>query len=201
MQRRVSRQPDRVEDLHDVENMLFQVARMSHQLDIVRDATQLREDKLELVCIASDLSAVVERALAHLTGPGARVNFELILQERPLVGTVDAERLSHAVLALTTNAIRFSADNAPVRVIVSRRGKCGCVEIEDNGIGVPPDERELIFVLGVRGSNAQRSGGAGLGLFVAREIVRRHRGAIRVQARPEGGSIFELTVPLNVSHD
>ena len=201
MQRRLGRQSDRTEDLHDIENMLFHVARMSHQLDIVRDAAQLREGKLELVCMPTDLSTVVERALAFLRAPGARVNVELLVKERPLVGSLDTERLSHAILALVTNAIHFSDENATVQVVVSRRDKSGCVEVLDHGIGVPREDWELIFALGARGSNAQRSGGAGLGLYVAREIVKRHHGAIRVQDRPEGGSTFELTLPLNVAHD
>jgi signal transduction histidine kinase len=201
MQRRYSRQGDRADDLLDVENMLFHVARMSHQLDIVRDASQLRSGTFDLVCAPADLSIVVERALAYLRAPGSRSNLELVIQERPLVGALDAERLSHAVVALVNNADRFSQENAPVRVIVSRRGMCGCVSVCDEGIGVPLEEREVIFTLGGRASNGQRSAGAGLGLYVAREIVIRHRGTVTVHARPEGGSIFELTVPLNTSHD
>jgi signal transduction histidine kinase len=201
MQRRFSRHPERSEDLHDVKNMLFHVARMSHQLDIVRDAAQVRSAKFELVCAPADLTAVVERALTYLRAPGSRLNLELEITERPLVGTLDAERLSHAIVALVTNAMRFSEENAPVRVVVSRRGMRGCVEVLDEGIGVPPDEGELIFGMGERASNAQRCGGAGLGLYVAREIVVRQRGTLRVQPRAGGGSIFELTVPLEAAHD
>jgi signal transduction histidine kinase len=201
LQRRLGRHSDRAEDLHDVENMLFHVARMSHQLDIVRDASQLRWGTFDLVCAPADLSTIVERALTYLRAPGSRTNLEIVIKERPLIGTLDAERLSHAVVALVSNAVRFSGENAPVRVVVSRQGARGSVEVCDEGIGVPPDERELIFAMGERATNAQRSGGAGLGLYVAREIVERHSGTLHVHARPEGGSIFELALPLDASMD
>jgi signal transduction histidine kinase len=71
----------------------------------------------------------------------------------------------------------------------------------DEGIGVPPDEQDRIFAMGERASNAQHGGGAGLGLYVAREIVEHHRGALRVRERPEGGSIFTLSVPLDAALD
>lgn len=201
LQRRLGRQQDRVEDLHDVESMLYHVARMSHQLDIVRDASQLRWGKFELVCAPADLSTVVERATTAFRTPGARMNLDVTISERPLIGTLDAEHLSHAIVALVSNAVRFSNEGDPVRVIVSRQGACGRVEVWDDGIGVPPEERDLIFVMGERASNAQRFGGAGLGLSVAREIVERHRGTLRLQPRPEGGSIFTVTIPLDAALD
>lgn len=201
MQRRMGRQHDRADDLHDVESMLYHVSRMSHQLDVVRDASQLRWGKFELVCAPADLCAIIERATAYLRTPGSRVNLELLVKDRPLVGTLDAERLSHAVVALVTNAVRFSPEGMPVRVVVARQGARGSIEVWDDGIGVPSDERELIFAMGERASNAQRFGGAGLGLYVARAIVERHHGALRMQARPEGGSIFTVTLPLDASVD
>lgn len=201
LQRRLGRQHDRADDLHDVESMLYHVSRMSHQLDIVRDASQLRWDKFDLMRAPADLCTVVERATAYFRTPGSRVNLELVVKDRPLVGTMDAERVSHAVVALVSNAVRFSEEGAPVRVIVARQGARGCVEVRDNGIGVPADEHDVIFAMGERASNAQRFGGAGLGLYVAREVAARHRGALRLQDRPEGGSIFTLTLPLDAPVD
>jgi hypothetical protein len=126
LQRRLGRHSDRAEDLHDVENMLFHVARMSHQLDIVRDASQLRWGTFDLVCAPADLSTIVERALTYLRAPGSRTNLEIVIKERPLIGTLDAERLSHAVVALVSNAVRFSGENAPVRRARARAALSRC---------------------------------------------------------------------------
>jgi signal transduction histidine kinase len=69
------------------------------------------------------------------------------------------------------------------------------VEVADRGIGVLPAERSRIFQAYERGSNAENAG-AGLGLYVARETIRRHGGRMGVHSRSGGGSVFWFTVPL-----
>ena len=69
----------------------------------------------------------------------------------------------------------------------------------DQGRGVPPEQREMIFEMfrQVEDSDARRHGGSGLGLTICRAIVRQHGGEIGVDARPGGGSIFWFTLPVN----
>ncbi len=69
--------------------------------------------------------------------------------------------------------------------------------IEDEGPGVPEDDRERVFEPFVRleGSRSQETGGIGLGLAIARSIVRAHGGDIRLANRPTGGLVVSVLLP------
>jgi signal transduction histidine kinase len=201
LQKRMSRQGDRDTDLADLESAIYHVERMNHQLDLVRDASQIANGQFALAPLRTDLNALLQRAATSFRSRAARGRVTLDLPEYPLVGQWDGERLCHAVTAVIANAIRFGPEGGEVEVRAFRTGEWACIEVLDEGIGVPDGERDLIFQLGARASNAERRGGPGLGLYVAREVVQRHGGAIGVNARSGGGAIFRLTLPLEPRWD
>jgi signal transduction histidine kinase len=69
------------------------------------------------------------------------------------------------------------------------------IEVEDNGPGVPPDQREKIFEPFV---STKGSSGNGLGLWISAEIARRHGGSLTVHPASGGGAIFRLALPLRI---
>jgi len=72
--------------------------------------------------------------------------------------------------------------------------------IEDRGIGIEPDALKRIFNRFERASSAvPQTGGLGLGLYIAREIVTQHQGSIRAERRRGGGSRFSIILPLSAS--
>jgi signal transduction histidine kinase len=106
----------------------------------------------------------------------------------------DPERTRRVVANLLSNAIKFSPPGRPIEVRVSERDDLACVEVLDEGAGVPTHERERIFDRYWR-NHEQREGGTGLGLAIAREIVERQGGTIGVDDRPGGGSRFYFRLP------
>ena len=68
----------------------------------------------------------------------------------------------------------------------------GRVSVADRGPGVPPADREVIFQRFWRGPSA-KTGGAGLGLSIVKEIMRAHGGVVRVTDNPRGGALFTLS--------
>ncbi len=196
MHRRFSRQHGREADLNDLARAMHFVERMQHQLDIVRDAAYLKHHRLELQLETADLGPLVRRIATHCGAATARGSLAFDVPDEPIIGRWDVERLGHAIAALVSNAFRFGPEGQEVCVRLTRDRLHARIEVEDSGIGVPPADRELIFQLGRCASNAERSGGAGLGLYVAREIVVRHGGTIGCEARPTGGSTFRVLLPL-----
>ena len=69
--------------------------------------------------------------------------------------------------------------------------------MEDEGPGIPPEQRELVFRRHWRGDESMRpdEGRSGLGLAIVRQIVEAHRGSVGVTASPAGGSVFTLWLP------
>jgi two-component system, NtrC family, sensor histidine kinase KinB len=107
---------------------------------------------------------------------------------------VDRERILVALDNLVANAIRFAPEGS--RVVVRARSDADRVrfEVADEGPGVPAEFRESIFERNVRVPGSP-GGGAGMGLFIARENVRAHGGRIGVESGPGGGSTFWIELP------
>lgn len=115
----------------------------------------------------------------------------------PILGDPIAVR--DAVSCLLDNALKYRREDIDSAVWLNLRQDGRTIEIEvlDNGIGVPRDEREAIFkaFTRVEGPNRGRAGGHGLGLHQVAEIARTHRGTIRCETGVDGGSRFVLRVP------
>ncbi len=112
------------------------------------------------------------------------------LEETPVRG--DAVLLARLSGVLMDNALRNGGSPGEVRVPVRPDGAQALLMVEDNGPGVPLEERERVFDRFYRGEAARhrRTDGSGLGLAIAAWIVRRHGGAISLEASELGGAKF-----------
>ena len=108
----------------------------------------------------------------------------------------DAMQVTQIFSNLLDNAVKYRSPLRPLRVRVFSEetglGVCYCVE--DNGIGIPPDQQDKIWEIFHR-LNPQESQGEGLGLTTARRIVDRLGGSIRVESSPDKGSRFHVVLP------
>jgi signal transduction histidine kinase len=103
------------------------------------------------------------------------------------------------MLNLLSNAAKYSDAVKEIRVRAYDAGSQVVVEISDRGIGIPAAEIPKIFEGFYRVDqrlNAQRQGGMGLGLTLARDIVRAHGGDISVNSEVGAGSTFAFTLPI-----
>lgn len=115
---------------------------------------------------------------------------------------VDVVQMARAVENLLTNALIYSPRETPVRMGASLDDGAFRIWVEDEGPGIRPDEREKIFDKFYRGeSSSQSSSGTGLGLAVAREIVRFHGGRIWVEDVAPHGARFVISLPLEKGPD
>ncbi len=115
----------------------------------------------------------------------------------PAIASGDRDRLVQLLLILLDNAIDHSPDGGTVAVGVRPAGRSVEVEVDDDGPGIPAEDREWIFEPFARGPGVERgrSGGTGLGLAIARRIVSAHGGTIVAADSPSGGARFRVTIP------
>ncbi len=112
----------------------------------------------------------------------------------PLV-PADQEQLSQAFLNLLLNSLEAVAEDGKIVIGLSRDPRRDRINITlaDNGRGIPPEDRERIF----EPFFSTKSKGTGLGLAIVHKIVEMHGGEIRAENRPNGGTVFQVTLPLH----
>ncbi|HUK46995.1 MAG TPA: HAMP domain-containing sensor histidine kinase [Terriglobales bacterium] len=134
------------------------------------------------------------RSLRKLLQPAAdRAGMELVLAitGAPLPVRADAQRLMQAFLNISLNAVRFAADGQFLRIAAHGERKIVSVQFEDRGPGVSEESKDRIFEPGF----TTRSGGAGLGMTVAKQIIEQHGGSICVSRRAGQGAVFQVRLP------
>jgi signal transduction histidine kinase len=162
--------------------------RLQSIVDELLDLSRIQADRIELRLAAVDPEALLREAQSHHDG---RVRSEL-LPGMPAI-RADRERLVLVLDNLLANAIRYGGGG---EVVVRARedGSKLRVEVVDHGSGIPAEYQQAVFDKYVRVPGAP-PGGAGIGLYIAREIVRAHGGDIGVSSSP-GETTFWFTVPL-----
>jgi len=138
---------------------------------------------------------VVERFAGQA---GEQFSFELRFPDDfPLVHA-DYERTREVLENLVSNAVKYSPDGGVIRIFGRAAADHAIISVNDQGIGIAPEEQAKLFRRFYRVDNRLRrdTQGAGLGLFLARAIVEAQGGRIWVESAPGRGSRFSLTVPL-----
>ena len=173
--------------------------RLTSIVDTLLSVARLEAGDLHVELVPTDLRDVVSEVVTSVQ-QGAEVNghrFVLHLPDEPLAASADREKLGQILMNLLDNAVKFSPNGGTVTVEAHRRAGRVEVRVVDEGQGIPEDERERIFSKFHRGDGAPRSqSGAGLGLFIARGLVRAMGGRIWVDSAEGGGSSFAFELPL-----
>ena len=136
--------------------------------------------------------AVLMEAQRH----GHTVALELEPNLPGIVG--DRERILQVMMNVVSNAIKYTPDGVAIGISAGRAGEKVWMEVSDNGIGIPPEDRSRIFERFYRVDKARsrESGGTGLGLSIAKEIVDRHQGSIALVDRPGPGLTLRIELPV-----
>lgn len=113
------------------------------------------------------------------------------------IAEVDPERVTQALLQLAANAVKFSEDGSTVRLGSRLEDGSVALWVEDEGVGIPPDQQERIFerFAQVSGTGRRPAAGSGLGLSIVAAIAHAHGGRVTVTSAPGEGSRFTLLLP------
>ncbi|NWF54688.1 MAG: response regulator [Syntrophaceae bacterium] len=147
------------------------------------------------------IAEVLEKAVDILKGEAEVKNQTLHLSAPLSLPPVMADRrnMEEVFINLLSNAIKYTGEGGWVKVETRREGSYLCVQVEDNGIGIPPEDLPHIFDKFYRVKNAQtrRIVGTGLGLPIVKRIVEAHLGTVEVESRVGTGSKFRVYLPLD----
>lgn len=110
--------------------------------------------------------------------------------------TADADRIVQLLSILLHNALSYTPEGGRVELALSHRKNRFYLTVSDTGVGIPAEDKKKIFDRFYRAEKSRSAKGHfGLGLSIAAEIVRLHRGSIHVSDRTGGGSVFTVILP------
>jgi signal transduction histidine kinase len=174
-----------------------QVERIARMMEDLLDTARIEAGQLELRLEEQDLRGVVRDAVALHEGMSPAHELVLHVPEAPVPVRCDATRISQVLNNLLSNAIKYSPQGGQVRVALTTTPDTAWVAVKDQGVGIPPAERQSIFEPFRRSAATQDSiPGVGLGLAVSRRIIEAHGGYIEVESEQGAGATFRFRLPL-----
>jgi signal transduction histidine kinase len=169
------------------------VRRASRLLDV----TRIEAGNLKLEPSSLDLSALVRSVAQKYDIVDYRKGSPLDLDlESEIVGYWDRLAVEQIVDNLISNALKFGR-GAPVSLRLRSDGQSARLDVQDRGIGMPPEQQARIFGRFEQVMSQHRGGGFGIGLWVAYRLVTAMHGEIAVSSRVGAGSTFTVTLPLS----
>lgn len=192
---RASRKIDAKEGKTLLEMVDRQAERLGKLIQDLIDMATLDRGRLDFHPVVVDITDIVRSEVDRITADAARRVTLITSGSSPQV-LCDPPLISRAVHNLLDNAVKFSPDGSVVDVSILDRGSDVHIEVTDRGIGIAPEDQERIFdrFFQVDTSLTRDVYGTGVGLNIALEVMRLHRGELKVHSEPGRGARFTIVL-------
>ena len=172
---------------------------VKHLNDILEDFLslgKLNEGKVEVQNTKFDLKAFMEDTIDEMKGLLKKDQYFIFQHEGTNTVCSDRKLLKNIIFNLTTNAIKFSDEGAPLELRSKITNDTMQVTIKDKGIGISEDDLGHLYSSFYRGRNAMNIQGTGLGLHIVKRYVELLSGTIELKSKLGEGSTFCITIPI-----
>jgi two-component system sensor histidine kinase BaeS len=175
-----------------------EICRLSGLVSDLEKLTQM-ENEMVLNKTQVDLLELAQTVGINFESESLKKKIKLTASGDACIVQADRDRLIQMLSNLVSNAVKFTNKNGSVTITVKNTPDSGIITVEDNGIGIPKDELPFIFERFYRTdkSRSRKTGGAGIGLTIAKTIVLAHEGKIEADSTLGQGSRFIVTLPKN----
>jgi histidine kinase len=178
---------------HEAERMQRLVADLQELSRVEAGAFTLNR---QLVSLSTIMDTLVSRIDRQYEEKG--VQLETCLAPDLPVIWVDEDRFGQILINLVGNALQYTPSGGKVLLSAERQDKTILISVKDTGIGISPEDLDLVFTrfYRVEKSRSRSMGGSGIGLTIARHLVEAHGGRLWAESAGIGqGSIFYITIP------
>lgn len=163
-------------------------------------ADLVKTSRLERGIIATDageceIREIFDRCRDEIAAKAERKQIEVSFEETDCRAWFDLKWTTEAVVNLVDNAIKYTDSGGKVEVSARSYQMFTRIDIRDDGMGIEESEIPKIFGRFYRGTDVRGEEGVGLGLYLAREIIRNQGGYIKVSSKPWEGSCFSVFLP------
>ncbi len=176
------------------EQIFSQAEKLEFLIQSLVKISRLESGILEVIPTAQDLNPLVEETVNAYRAKAEEKQIRLLFRkgEEPVSAFCDRKWTMEALGNVVDNAVKYSPEGSRVEIRIRKFEFYACIEVSDEGPGIPEEERAEIFGRFYRGRQVQQEDGVGIGLYLTREILEKEEGYIKAAVRPEGGSRFSL---------
>ena len=173
----------------------------------ILDFSKIEADKLDVKIVDCSLDKLLDSVCSSMELKAREKGIEFVIIENgnlPAQIRTDPARLHECLVNLAANAVKFT-EKGHVYIKVSIEARDGRpyirFDVEDTGIGIPPEKQKIIFEAFEQGdgSNTRKYGGTGLGLTIAKKFAELLGGNITLTSEKGKGSVFTLVIPANIA--
>ena len=175
---------------------LRQVNKLNRLVSDLLDVSKIQAGKLQYNMIACRLLPLIRESVETARQIYTSHSIECDLPAEDIIISADGAKIEQVLINFLTNAIKYSPDNNRVALAVTQEGGRVLVSVRDFGIGIPAEYLEHIFSRYFRINPVSTIGGLGIGLYISKEIISRHGGAIWAESSEGSGSTFYFSLPL-----
>jgi two-component system, OmpR family, phosphate regulon sensor histidine kinase PhoR len=175
--------------------------RLSRLINNVLEFSRMEQSPIHRDLPEGDLEPTVTQAIQDYSEYLTWKGFDLRVSIQPNLPRVrfNQEQVSQMILNLLDNARKYSGTSRLIQLRARTLAGDAAIEVQDNGIGIPADEKDKIFQPFYRISNASNQGGCGLGLYLVEQTMKQHGGRIEVESEANRGSLFRMIFPASVN--
>ena len=177
-----------------IKGALVETERLNQLIDNVLMAGRLDSGQLNFEKEKTDLSKLVKDLLNRYYKDALQNGTLTYDIESGLMVKIDSHYFPSIITNLIDNAFKYSSNSPNVKVELKKSSNNVLLSIQDNGIGITLEERDLIFKKFIRSGNEEtrKTKGTGLGLYIVKYLVNQHNAKINVKQNQPKGSIFEI---------
>lgn len=180
------------------QDALFELDNLSAYLSKLRDMVCTNSGRTSLRFSSFNVQELTEKVIRLTQIPaGKQVFFSTDFEPALPFMTADPVHIANVLCNLIENAIKYSGEEVHIRVEITQSGKSFLLSVEDDGLGISPNEQKKVFEKFYRASSlaGKQIPGLGLGLSYVRQIVEAHRGKVALYSRVGQGTKVTVTVP------
>lgn len=172
--------------------------RLKRMINNILEFSKMEKGKPEYHFVNSNLASILNTSIQEMNYWFEKEHFEVVTElDETIYAEVDPERMMQAIDNLLSNAIKYSTDTKKTFIRLFKKSELVCIEVEDQGMGIPGDKLSRIFEQFYRIEQKESISGTGLGLTVVKEIIEAHHGTISVTSEIGKGSRFTIRIPLD----
>ena len=179
--------------------VIFQQSeKLSFLIETLVKLSRLETDVLAVTPKSQPLSPLLERAVSQAKAAAEQKGIALQLhlqQQAEMKALYDLRWTAEALGNLLDNAVKYTPPGGCIQVSATQYELFCRIDVRDNGIGIAEEEQAQIFGRFYRGRQVREQEGLGIGLYLAREIVQKQGGYLKLSSRPGQGSTFSLYLP------